>query len=72
MKYKTLFLLSFFALIGIPVNSLGAEMRVKADGVGFMIGGDRAAARDRAIRDAQVRALEQAMGIEIDARTALH
>jgi|GEM_PF-4032938 len=45
---------------------------VVVDGVGFIAGGDTAAARDRAIRDAQLRALEQALGVEVDARTAIH
>ncbi len=49
-----------------------AQYEVEVTGVGFIQGGDVAAARDRAIKDAQVRALEKAVGITVDARTALH
>ena len=45
---------------------------VTVEGVGFLAGGDAAAARDRAIADAQVRAVEQAVGVKVDARAALH
>ena len=54
-----------------PVGWAGQKV-VIASGVGFVAGGDLAAARDGAIRDAQLRALEQAVGIDLDARTVLH
>jgi hypothetical protein len=42
---------------------------VEADGVGSILSGDVAQARDEAIIDARVRALEQAVGVLVDAET---
>lgn len=43
--------------------------QVVAEGVGSIIGGDVAQARDEAIIDARVRALEQAVGVMVDSET---
>ena len=67
---KTAILVALWAFM--PGPSQAAVVTLTATGVGFMANGDVAAARDRAVRDAQVRALEKAMGVIVDARTALH
>lgn len=59
-------------LMGLPMGVPAAEKRVTVTGVGFIAGGDTAAARDQALRDAKVRAVEQAVGVAVDSRTALH
>lgn len=53
-------------------GALQAQPRaVTAEGYGTIIGGDTAQARDEAIIDARVRALEQVAGILIDAKTLM-
>ena len=47
---------------------LGAEL-INAEGVGTILDGDIAQARDEAIIDARVRALEKAVGVLVDAET---
>ena len=64
--------LCLLVTLGWAGDGSAEPARVTVTGVGFIAGGDTAAARDQAIRDAHIRALEQAMGIEIDAKTALH
>jgi len=61
------------ALILSPFSRAGAAQRtVVANGVGAVIRGDMGAARDQAIRDAQLRAVEQACGVRVEGRTVLH
>ena len=52
-----------------PVENAGAVRAVKAVGYGSIIGGDTAQARDEAITDARVRALESVARTYIDAET---
>jgi len=47
----------------------GQARTVQAEGFGSIIGGDTAQARDEAIVDARVRALEQVAGVFVDAET---
>jgi len=68
----TAFLIFGIIHFGIIAPVWASQINVTTTGVGFIIGSDIAAARDRAIRDAQIRALEQALGVKIDARVALH
>jgi len=56
----------------LPLQVLAEQMPVKVTGIGFIVGGDVATARDQAIRDAQIRAVEQVCGLSVDARTVLH
>ncbi|MBM4311700.1 MAG: hypothetical protein FJ119_12245 [Deltaproteobacteria bacterium] len=49
----------------------GSGTRVRAEGHGSIIQGDMAQARDEALIDARVRALENACGIAIDSRTVI-
>jgi hypothetical protein len=65
-----------FAIVAIMLTSMpaGAEAQVRsvrADGYGSIIGGDTAQARDEAIVDARVRALEQVAGVFVDAKTLI-
>lgn len=65
-------LASLVLLCGAAGIGRAEQRAVTAAGVGFVAGGDLAAARDGAIRDAQLRALEQVVGVEVDARSVLH
>jgi hypothetical protein len=61
---------ALLALGRAPFPQAQAEVRtVQAEGYGSIIGGDTAQARDEAIIDARVRALEQVAGVFVDART---
>jgi hypothetical protein len=60
-------------LLGIlfhnEVFAQGGSQEIEAKGLGAILGGDRAAARDKAIKDAQRNAVEQAVGTMISAET---
>lgn len=47
------------------------RLTVESEGVGYSGLDDRAAARDMAIHDAMLRAVEQAMGVKVDSRTII-
>ena len=51
------------------VLALGGSQEIEAKGLGAILGGDRAAARDRAIKDAQRNAVEQVVGTMISSET---
>src|SRR3990172_5149877 len=60
-------MISLLLLVAAP---LSAQPRtVTAEGYGTIFGGDTAQARDEAIIDARVRALEQVAGVFVDAKT---
>jgi len=57
-------------LLGGSVPALAQQVQtVTAEGVGAVIGGDRAIARDQAIQDALRKAVEQAVGILVSSET---
>lgn len=60
-------------IAGIVFGATGGEVAgrftVEAEGCAAVVQGNRAVARDEALEDAQVKALEQAVGIEVDAET---
>lgn len=58
-------------LLALPVTGEAQVKTVTAEGFGTIIGGDRAQARDEAIIDARVRALEMVAGVFVDAETLL-
>ena len=60
------------AAIVAMVTAAVAQQTVTVTGVGFVQGQDLATARDQAIRDAHIRAVERAMGVTVDSRLALH
>ena len=62
-----LFMLAMVTLAGAKTQISTVEV----EGVGFSIAGDRAEARDSAINDARLRAVEQALGVEVDAATVI-
>ncbi|MBN1424832.1 hypothetical protein JXA88_09775 [Candidatus Fermentibacteria bacterium] len=60
---------SVLALLVLTTASISRAEIVEAEGVGTILSGDIAQARDEAIIDARVRALEQAVGVLVDAET---
>ncbi|MFQ5964336.1 MAG: hypothetical protein ACE5KZ_08640 [Candidatus Scalinduaceae bacterium] len=72
--YGSLYLLCFVFLISLcflPDVQASETKKVIVDGVGAIIGNDRARARDEAIRDAYRRAIEKGTGVEIEAETKM-
>jgi hypothetical protein len=67
---RTILLTAFIALCS--TLSTAQPVTITVEGVGFVTGDNTAAARDMAIADARLRAVEQAFGVAVDARTALH
>jgi len=57
-----------YLLIALSPPLLNAEI-IESEGVGTILSGDIAQARDEAIIDARVRALEKAVGVLVDAET---
>ena len=76
MQKKNLFLrlvcISLFIFLAGSVACAATTITVEVEGVGFATGNDSAAARDRAINDARLRAIEQALGARVDSRTVIH
>ena len=62
-----LYVLLFFCIL--PTLGESKEMRIVSEGVGAIIDGNRARARDIAVQDALRKAVEQAMGIYVNAET---
>lgn len=69
-KYCCTTLLFLTALITIAsLQAFGQGAEITAKGYGAIYGGDKSAARDRAIEDAQRKAVEQAMGTMISSES---
>jgi len=62
-----LYVLLFFCIL--PTLGESKEMRIVSEGVGAIIDGNRARARDIAVQDALQKAVEQTMGIYVNAET---
>ncbi len=62
--------ISVFLLMCWSINASGQQIQtLTADGVGVVLGGDRAIARDNAINDALRKAVEQAVGTMVSSET---
>ncbi len=68
---RWLIIAALAVLFAFPAAGQAQVKTVTAEGFGTIIGGDRAQARDEAIIDARVRALEQVAGVFVDAETLL-
>lgn len=64
-------LVGILAALACPSAVWGQVRTVQAEGYGTVVAGDTAQARDEAIIDARVRALEQVAGVFVDSRTLL-
>jgi hypothetical protein len=66
-------LFSIMLVLVLATGATGEEVRtVTAEGVGAILAGDLALARDRAIKDAQRKAVELTVGVLIDSKTINH
>jgi len=62
----------FLAVLWLfPFSCFAKTTTVEAEGVGFVVGGNIAAARDMAINDARLRAIEQGVGVAVNSRTVI-
>ena len=71
LMMKKISLLFFLFLIGSVLNASAFEI-VNAKGCAAIIDGDIAAARDQAVTAAQIRAIEQVVGVEVDSQATLY
>jgi hypothetical protein len=60
------------ALLGSALVASAAEREVVVRGMAAVINGDRPAARDRALEDAKVKAVEQVAGAKVTSETVYH
>jgi len=66
-----LVMISLFFFLA-PALCCAETTTVEVEGVGFAVAKNTASARDKAINDARLRAIEQVLGVEVDSKTIIH
>ncbi len=68
--WKIIYILSVFLGFVPSINAAG--VKATATGIGYVVQGDVASAKDRAVADAKIRVIELVCGTQIDSRTVIH
>jgi hypothetical protein len=69
---KALLMVMLVSVSALPSGILARTVTVEVTGVGYVAFEDIASARDRAIEDARIRAVEEVSGVQIDSRAIIH
>lgn len=73
MLHKIIIWIGLLGLaIVVPCLAQTDLVTVQTQGIGYILQQDTAAARDRAVEDAKIRAVESVCGTQVDAKTVIH